>query len=240
MILVSIALAITTLNYFDIPLTVFAFFGGALAIGLGFGTQTLIKNFISGIIVLFERKIRVGDIVEVDGVSGKVSEINTRSSVLRSADGKETLIPNSIFLENRVTNQTLSNRRVRRMIRVGVAYGTSPSQVSTILKECAERHGLILKDPAPVVAFEDFGDNALLFAIYFWTENNDKTDPVVVSSDVRIMIEKRFEEVGIGFPFPQRDLHLMSDKPLQVELLVPSATPESPANPETPEKPPLP
>jgi small-conductance mechanosensitive channel len=220
MILVSIALALTTLKYFAIPLTVFAFFGGALAIGLGFGTQTLIKNFISGIIVLFERKIRVGDIVELDATtSGKVVEINTRSSVLRNGDGKETLVPNSLFLESRVTNLTLSNRRIRRLIRVGVSYGSSPSQVATILKECVDRHGLVLKDPGPVVVFEDFGDNALLFVIYFWTEFNDKTDAGVVASDIRIMIEKRFAEAGIGFPFPQRDLHLKADEPLKIQVV---------------------
>ena len=220
MILVSVGLALTTLRYFEIPLTVFAFFGGALAIGLGFGTQTLIKNFISGIIVLFERKIRVGDVIEIDSnTSGKVVEINTRSSVIRNADGKETLVPNSLFLENRVTNLTLSNRRVRRTVKVGVSYGTSPSQVTTVLKECVERHGLILKEPAPIVTFEDFGDSALIFAIYFWVEFNEKTDASVVSSDVRIMIEKRFEETDISFASAQRDLHLKSDEPLRIQLI---------------------
>jgi len=218
MIVVGFLLALSSLKFLDIPLTVFAFLGGALAIGLGFGTQTLIKNFISGIIVLFERKIRVGDILDVDGIVGSVTEINTRSSVVRSVDGVETMIPNSLFLENRVTNLTLTNRRNRRAIRVGVAYGTSPQVVIEVLKECVARHGLILKDPEPLVLFEDFGDNALMFAVFFWVEFNDKTNAAQVASDVRIMIDKRFNELGIGVPFPQRDMHLRTDQPIRVEL----------------------
>ena len=136
MIVVGVFLAIGTLAFLKIPLTVFAFFGGALAIGLGFGMQTLIKNFISGIIVLAERKVRVGDILDVDGIVGTVVEVNTRSSIIRSADDVETMIPNSVFLENRVTNWTLTSAKMRRSLRVGVAYGTHPQKVMEILTEC--------------------------------------------------------------------------------------------------------
>ena len=219
MIVVGVFLAIGTLSLLKIPITVFAFFGGALAIGLGFGSQTLIKNFICGIIVLFERKIRVGDIVDVGGLAGSVTEINTRSSVLRSGDGKETLIPNSYFLENRVTNLTLSNRRVRRTLSVGVAYGSQPQNVTAALKECVERHGLVLKDPAPVVTLDDFGDTALVFVIYFWTEFNDKTNGDVVASDIRFMIEKHFGELGIKFAAAERDILVRMAQPLQMEWI---------------------
>ncbi len=195
MIVVGFLLAVATLHFLKIPLTVFAFFGGALAIGLGFGTQTLIKNFISGIIVLFERKIRVGDIVDVGGGAGTITEINTRSSVLRGADGKETLVPNSLFLENRVTNLTLSNRRVRRLLTVRVALGTEPHLVATILKDSVERHGQILKNPAPIVTFEDLAENAHIFGIYYWTEFTPQTNADVVASDLRFMIEKRLSDV---------------------------------------------
>lgn len=227
MIVVGVVLALTTLHFLRIPLTVFAFFGGALAIGLGFGTQTLIKNFISGIIVLFERKIRVGDILELDAnTSGTVVEINTRSSVLRNAEGKETLIPNSLFLENRVTNLTLSNRRVRRVIRLGVGHSTDPSQVIPILKECADRHGLILKDPSPVVTLDDITPGGLTFAVYFWTEFNIKTDSNIVSSDMRIMIDKRFSEAGIQFQ--NSDMNLRTEIPLQVDMVQPEFGPTPP------------
>ncbi|MFT4175748.1 MAG: mechanosensitive ion channel [Luteolibacter sp.] len=231
MILVGVGLAIATLNFLSIPLTLFAFVGGALAIGLGFGTQTLIKNFISGIIVLFERKIRIGDIIDLGGLSGTIIEINTRSSVLRGGDGKETLVPNSLFLENRVTNLTLNNRQVRKFITVRTEYGTPPQQVLPLLMECLERHGLILKTPAPVVTLEDFSDAGLVFGMYYWTEFNSKTNGDVVASDVRIMIEKRFAEAGVKMPTPARDHALRTDKPLQLEISRPHSEPEPPSQP---------
>ena len=217
MIIVVVALALGTLSFLKIPLTVFAFFGGALAIGIGFGTQTLIKNFISGIIVLAERKVRVGDILDVDGIVGTVVEVNTRSSIIRSGDDVETIIPNSLFLENRVTNWTLSSPKMRRSLRLGVAYGTDPRTVMEILTDCAGRHGRICKEPSPFAVFEDFGDNALVFILYFWVELGPHTNGAVISSDLRIMIEKRFAEVGIGVPFPQREMHLITDQPIQIQ-----------------------
>jgi potassium-dependent mechanosensitive channel len=204
MIVAAVFLAIGTLSLLKIPITIFAFFGGALAIGLGFGSQTLIKNFISGIIVLFERKIRVGDIIDVGGLSGSVTEINTRSSVLKGGDGKETLVPNSFFLENRITNLTLTNRRVRRTLTVRVALGSPPQSVSTIFRECVERHGLVLNDPTPVITFEDFTDNAFVFTAYYWTEFNERTNAEVVASDIRFMLEKRFAESEIDFAGAQK------------------------------------
>jgi small-conductance mechanosensitive channel len=219
MIFVGLMLAISTLSILKIPLTVFAFFGGALAIGFGFGTQTLIKNFISGIIVLAERKVRVGDILDVDGIVGTVTEINTRSSVIRSADEVETVIPNSLFLENRVTNWTLTNARVRRSIKVGVAYGTSPQMVMEILTQAAARHGLICKEPAPYAVFEDFGDNALVFSVYYWIDMSAGANSAIIASDLRLMIEKHFTEAGIGVPFPQREMHLSTDTPIEVRMV---------------------
>lgn len=218
MLIVGFLLALATLNWLNIPLTIFAFLAGALAIGVGFGTQTMIKNFISGIILLFERKVRVGDTIEVDGIVGVVSEINTRSSIIRSVNGIENLIPNSLFLENRVVNWTLNNRLIRREIRLGVTYGSPTQDVIKILTEAAERHGLVLDDPAPVATLSNFGDNSLDFTLYFWVEQNDKTSAIVVESDLRIMIEKRLHDAGIAVPFPQRDVHLTTTEPLQVQL----------------------
>lgn len=218
MLIVAFLLALATLNWLSIPLTIFAFLAGALAIGVGFGTQTIIRNFISGIILLFERKVRVGDTIEVDGVVGVVSEINTRSSIVRGFNGIENLIPNSLFLENRVVNWTLHNRNIRREIRLGVTYGAPTQEVIRILTEAADRHGLVLKDPAPIATLANFGDNSLDFILYFWIEQNEKTSAIVVESDLRIMIEKRLTEAGISVPFPQRDVHLEMSKPLQISL----------------------
>jgi potassium-dependent mechanosensitive channel len=197
MIGVGFLLAIATLNYLALPLTVFAFLGGALLIGVGFGTQTLIKNFISGIIVLFERKIRVGDIVDIGSGPGKIIEINTRSSILRSGDGKETLVPNSLFLENKVTSLTLTNRKVRQSIKITSTLAATPQAVSDVLKDCAERHGRVLKDPAPSVTLDDFSDKSNTFTVFYWIEANDKTNIYVVASDIRFMIERRFSEMKI-------------------------------------------
>jgi potassium efflux system protein len=218
MLVVGFMLLLGTLSFLKIPLTVFAFFGGALAIGIGFGTQTLIKNFISGIILLFERKIRVGDIIDVDGIVGTVTEVNTRSSIIRSPDDVETMIPNSLFLENRVTNWTLTQSRQRRSVRVSVAYGSDTRGVMDILKECADRHGLVCKDPAPFAVFDDFGESALIFSLYFWYDFHSEGNAMVVASDLRLMIEKRFTESGIGVPFPQRDMHLTTTEPIRVQI----------------------
>jgi len=209
MIAVSVLLALATLSFLKIPLAVFALFGGALAIGLGFGTQTLIKNFISGIILLVERKVRVGDIVEVDGVAGRVMEVNARSSIIRGWDDIETLVPNSVFLENKFTNWTLDDSRMRRTLKVGVAYGSDSQKVIEVLNECADRHGLVLKTPAPFTILEDFADSAVIFSLYFWVNLRGDGAAMVIASDLRLMIEKRFRELGISIPFPQRDVHLI-------------------------------
>jgi len=220
MIVVGLILLLVSFSILKIPLTVFAFLGGALAIGIGFGTQTIIKNFISGIILLFERKIRVGDLVDVEGIVGRVTEVNTRSSVIRSPDDVETMIPNSLFLEQKVTNWTLTMPRQRRFVRVGVAYGSDTRMVMDLLKECAHRHGLVCKDPEPFVVFEDFGDSALVFSLYYWYDFSCEGNALVVASDLRLMIEKRLKEANIEIPFPQRVLHL-GTKPLRVQMTSP-------------------
>jgi small-conductance mechanosensitive channel len=220
-IAMGIVLALVTLHLVKIPLTAFAFLGGALAIGIGFGTQTLFKNFISGIIVLFERKVRVGDILDVDGVAGTVTSIDTRSSMIRTFDGVEIILPNSLLLENKVTNWTHDTPVVRRVVRVGVAYGSQLRQVSTLLAECAAEHGVVSKNPEPQVILEDFGPDSLVFALYYWIDLRGKTPAMIVGSDLRFMIEKRLTEAGISIAFPQREIHLSADKPLRVEVAVP-------------------
>ncbi len=227
MMLTGFVLLVLTLNLARIPLTVFAFMGGALAIGIGFGTQTLLKNLISGIIVLFERKVRVGDIVDVEGVQGIVTAVDIRSTTVRQFDGIETMVPNAMLLENKVTNWTGESPTMRRVVKVGVAYGSSTRQVADILQQAAAEHGLVMKDPVPLVIFEDFGDNALVFALYFWVDVA-KNSGMQVQSDLRFMLEKRLTDAGISIAFPQRDIHLAAARPLQIEVV--SATPAAPAS----------
>jgi small-conductance mechanosensitive channel len=213
-----VCLILFSLVSVKIPLTVFAFAGGALAIGLGFGMQTILKNIVSGLILLFEQPFRVGDVLDVGGQKGTVTGIGLRASVLELWDGTETLIPNSSLLENNVTNWTYSNRRVRFTVNVGVAYGSEPRRVIQLLNDVAERHGLVEKEPMPQVLFTAFGDSALTFELRFWV-NVATANPAQVSSDLRLMIAGAFAEHGIVIAFPQRDLHLHADRPIPVRMV---------------------
>ena len=213
-----VCLVIFSLVSVKIPLTVFAFAGGALAIGLGFGMQTMLKNFVSGLIILFERPFRVGDVLDVAGQRGAVTSVGLRASVLQLWDGTETLIPNSTLLENNLTNWTYSNRQVRFIVTVGVAYGTEPRRVIQLLGEIAERHGLVEKDPKPQVFFSDFAESALSFELRFWVDVT-KANAAQVSSDLRMMIAGTFVEHGIIIAYPQRDVHLDATRPITVELV---------------------
>jgi len=213
-----LALIVYGLHAVRIPLTVFAFLGGALAIGVGFGTQTLLKNFISGIIILFERPLKVGDVVEVAGITGTIQEIGIRASVIRHFDGIETLVPNSMLLENQLTNWNFSSTVIRHSILVGVAYGSPTREVSRLLLAVASEHGLVKDDPAPEVRFENFADDALTFNLLFWLDTR-KTTRSTLASDLRHMIDKTFTNAGIVIAFPQRDLHLGSSVPLQIQMV---------------------
>ena len=223
MIAVSVVLIILILNLARIPLTAFAFMGGALAIGIGFGTQTIIKNVISGIIILFERKIRVGDIIAIGGTTGHVTAVDLRASTVRSFDGVEALVPNSTFLENQVVNWTYSNSRIRREIRIGIAYGSPVRQAADVIVGCAMEHGQVLKDPAPEVYLEDFADNAILMVLIFWVELSPTLSGRRVDSDLRFMMEKRLAAAEIAIPFPQRDIRVSVADALPVRMVPPAA-----------------
>ena len=217
-VVLVVALAVFSLVSVKIPLTVFAFAGGALAIALGFGMQTLLKNFVSGIIILFERPFRVGDVLDVSGQRGKVVGVGIRSSVLQLWDNTETLIPNSALLENSVTNWTYSNRKVRFMVNVGVAYGSDTRRVVEVLTEVTQRHGLVEKDPQPQILFVDFGESALMFEVRFWVDVI-KANAAQVSSDLRQMIAISLAEQGIIIAFPQREVHLDASRPVPVQVV---------------------
>ncbi|MDD2743260.1 MAG: mechanosensitive ion channel [Rhodocyclaceae bacterium] len=219
MILLAIGLIIFVLNLARIPLTVFAFMGGALAIGVGFGTQTIIKNFISGIIILFERKIRVGDIIELGGMVGHVTAVDLRATTVRGFDGVEALVPNSNFLENQVVNWTYSNHQIRRELRIGVAYGADTRATEQLLLNAAVNHQNVLKSPAPEVFFEDFADSALMMVLVFWVELGPNLVARRVDSELRHIIYRQLAEAGIAIPYPQRDVHLDLALPLPVAIV---------------------
>ena len=201
----------------NIPFTAFAFLGGTLAIGIGFGAQTLIKNFISGIILILERPFKVGDLIEVDDVTGKILRIGMRASVIEHFDGIETLIPNGVLLDNRVDNWTFGKTAIRGSITVGVAYGSPTREVSRALLAVAVKHGQILERPEPEVRFEEFGDSTLVFKVLYWVDATT-TQRERLDSDLRFMAEKALNEAGITLAFPQRDIHFDSSRPLYVEV----------------------
>lgn len=206
------------LNYVNIPLTIFAFLGGAIALGVGFGAQNLINNFLSGLILMGEQPIRMGDIVEIDGKLGVITNIGARASSLRMFNGFDLLIPNSKFLETSVINWTLSDSKVRLQVDVGVAYGSSTRDVSNLMLRAVTEHGQVLSEPEPKAIFEEFGDSALQFRVYFWIELGPAMDGNVVRSDVRHRIDRLFREAGIVFAYPQQDVHLDTIAPLELRL----------------------
>lgn len=201
-------LVFTTLAILNVPLGAFAFVSGAVAIGVGFGAQNIINNFISGWILMWEKPIRIGDFLEIGEVKGTVETINTRSTRIRRTDGVHMLIPNSHLLENMVVNWTLVDRLARGNVRVGVAYGSPVKLVSRLIHQAAIEHDLVLDDPDPLVIFEDFGDNALIFDLFFWINTVGERDLRVIRSDLRFRIEELFNEHNIVIAFPQRDVHL--------------------------------
>jgi small-conductance mechanosensitive channel len=207
------------LHIVNIPLTVFAVLGGALAIGFGFGSQNIVNNFISGLIILVEQPIRVGDLVQVGDVYGVVRSIGARSTRVVTGDNVEILIPNSSFLENNVTNLTLSDDRIRAKVLVGVAYGSPVREVERLLMEAARSHDRVLDDPPPRVLFSDFGDNSLLFTLYFHVLARRLVDRLQIESDLRFAIDDLFRNADIVIAYPQRDVHLDSLKPLEVRVL---------------------
>jgi small-conductance mechanosensitive channel len=207
-IIAIVVITITTLDLINIPITAFAFLSGAIAIGLGFGAQNIINNFISGWILMWERPIRIGDFLEVENTKGTVEEINTRSTRIRRVDGVHLLIPNSKLLENTVVNWTLVDRLVRTSVTVGVAYGSPAKKVAALIMQATEEQNEVLKTPKPLVTFEDFGDSSLVFEVTYWINSNVEGGLRVTRSNIRFRLDELFEENNIVIAFPQRDVHL--------------------------------
>ena len=183
----------------------------ALGVGLGFGLQEIFANFVSGLILLFERPIRVGDVVTIGELSGRVSRIQIRATTISDADNKEIIVPNKNFITERFINWTLTDQVTRVVFHIGVGYGSNTEQVTALLHEVARSHPKVLKEPAPGVSFNAFGDSALLFDLQvFARELADRGD---ITHELNSRILRTFAEHGIEMPFPQRDLHLRSVPP---------------------------
>jgi small-conductance mechanosensitive channel len=200
---IMVAISLIGLN-----LTSLAFLTGALGIGVGFGLQNIVNNFVSGLMLLFERPFKVGDMVVVDNETGTVKKIGLRSTVIETFDRSELIVPNSLFISGKVTNWTRSNQVARIRITVGVAYGSDIERVLGLLKEAAETDPRVLNNPGPNPLFLRFGDSALEFELHFFIA--DVKDSLSVRSALCQQIAGRFQAAGIEIPFPQRDLHLRS------------------------------
>lgn len=216
---ILVVVFMTALSLLNIPLTAFAFITGAVAIGVGFGAQNILNNFISGWILMTEKPIRIADFIEIDGMHGTVERIGNRSTRIRRVDGVHLLVPNSSLLERNVINWTLVDRTIRTAVRVGVAYGSAVREVERLIGQAVTEQEEVNAEPAPLVVFEDFGDNALIFDVYFWCDVSGERDLRNVRSNIRYRISELFDEHGIVIAFPQRDVHLASARPLPVRLL---------------------
>lgn len=207
------------LSILQVPLTAFAFLSGTIAIGLGFGAQNVINNFISGWILLMERPVRINDFIEVDNHHGVVERIGNRSTRIRRTDGVHLLMPNSQMLERVVINWTLVDNHIRTIVRVGVAYGSDVKLVAKLIDQAVNDQPEVQADPAPSVILEDFGDNAVVFDSYFWCEVGGEGELRKIRSEIRFRISELFHDNGIVIAFPQRDLHLDTLTPLEIRMI---------------------
>ncbi|WP_298863215.1 mechanosensitive ion channel domain-containing protein [uncultured Gimesia sp.] len=205
-----------------IEITKLAVIAGGLGVGIGFGLQNVVNNFVSGLILLFERPIDVGDTIDLTDTSGIMKRIGIRASVIRTFDGAEVIVPNGMLISDRVINWTLSDRRRRIVMDVGVEYGTPAQRVIDLLVEVAKANPKILSDPEPHAFFVNFGDSSLDFKLRAWINVHDgsfSNSHLAMRSELAIAIQQALEEAKIGVPFPQRDLHLISTPPnLAAEL----------------------
>ncbi len=191
-----------------LDLNSFSLLAGALGVGIGFGLQDIVRNFISGLILIFERPVQIGDAVEVEDLSGVIRKIGIRSSVIKTWEGAEVIVPNGNLISNKLINWTFSDHQRRLEIKVGVAYGSDVQKVLKLLLDCTKGNEDILQKPGPSVFFKDFTDSALLFELRCWTENFNSW--LQIQSDLRVEIEKVLRENGIEIPFLQHDVHIKS------------------------------
>ena len=182
---------------------------GALGVGVGFGLQSITNNFVSGIILLLERPIKVGDRIEVGEVHGDVVNISPRATTIVTNDNIAIIVPNADFISSKVVNWSYTNRDVRFNFPVGVSYSSDPEQVRTVLLDIARTHPGVIQNPGPSVLFQEFGDSSLNFVLRVWTKEF-ATIPGVLRSELNFAIHRAFKEQGIEIPFPQRDLHIRS------------------------------
>lgn len=206
--LIYVVVILLTMSAAGIDITLLITASAALFVGIGLALQELIQDVIAGILILVDKSLRVGDIVELEGKIGKVFEIKLRSTRALTRDDKVLIIPNHKFISDVIFNYTQNHRMTREAVKVGVAYGSDVQLVSRLLLQAVQDQRGVLKNPKPFVLFDDFGDSALLFSVHFFI-NDVFSDPRVKSA-IRFKIDALFRENGVTIPFPQRDVHLFT------------------------------
>ena len=204
------------LQLVGVDLSSLAIIAASLGVGIGFGLQNIINNLVSGIIILAERPISIGDRIEVAGVAGRVTKIQLRSTTVVTNDNITMIVPNADFISNTVTNWSHGDPKVRIRVPVGVAYGSDLKLLQRLLLEAAAEHPKALRDPSPVVLFTEFGDSSLNFELGVWTQEMTAT-PIHFTSEMNFIIDQKLRENDIEIPFPQRDLHVRSGLPAAAE-----------------------
>lgn len=207
----AITIFLTALRIVGIPLTAFAFLGGAVAIAIGFGAQNIFKNIIGGILLTVSHPFRIGDVIEVGTLCGTVSDLGVRSTLIRTFDEKEVVVPNSQLLDNQLINWSLSDALLRVTINFGTAYGTPFKKVRETVLKLVDDNPRILKKPEPWVYFANFGDSELEFTLYFWI-NQKIASSLRVSSELREAIQEKFRQEGIAMAYPRMDVTLLKDE----------------------------
>lgn len=207
-----------TLRALNVPITIFTVIGGALAVGIGFGSQNLVNNFISGLLVMAERPMRIGDFIEVEGISGSVENIGIRSTTIRNMRNVLITIPNTIFIEKNLTNWTLSGV-VPSVVRVGVAYDTDLDKMSEACRAAIREIPQFLQEPPPLITFIDFGDSALIFDIAMMLPSSEFPNRKMHESALRFKLLARFKSLGISIPYPIRDVQMKIGAPVPVKIL---------------------
>lgn len=206
------------MHLLNIPITVFTVLGGALAIGVGFGSQNIVNNFISGLVILMERPLKLGDVISVDGIEGRVEFIGARSTKIKTVDNTHIVVPNSSFLEKNVLNWTLSDDVMRVSIDVGVAYNSDIHKVKEILDGIMEAEPRVLSQPRPVILLHNFGNSAIEFKVYFWSRLPYKLIELEkLRSVLRYEIADQFKKHQVVIAFPQRDVHVDIGAPIKIQ-----------------------
>ena len=204
-LLVGFLFAVAAMGF---DMTRFTILAGAFGVGLGFGLQNIVNNFVSGLILLFERPVNVGDLIQVGQREGRLRRVGMRASIIRTAEGSEVIVPNGQLVSGEVLNWTLSDQHRRLEINVGVAYGTDPEVVIDLLTRMASKHPDIMAEPSAETLFVAFGDSALNFQLRAWTNHFERWTQI--KSELTIGVNATLRDAGIGIPFPQRDLHIQT------------------------------